>query len=120
MVVFRVGEGARCDEVYSMTLFEMGFVEFPSDVASNSIPVTFWLWELILRAYALSHILMVTLLSTAPAFIQSDGSCSRSERVQIMFVWFGGRVSHMPCSALCTMTSASLLGVSVLRDCEAQ
>ena len=41
MVVFRVGEGARCDKVYSMRLFEMGFVEFPSDVASDSMPVVF-------------------------------------------------------------------------------
>ena len=47
MVVFGVGEVARCDEVYSMRLFEMGFVEFPSDVASDSTPVAFWLWELI-------------------------------------------------------------------------
>ena len=69
MVVFRVGEGARCDEVYSMRLFETDFVEFLSDVASNSTPVAFWLWELIPRAYALSCVLMVILLSTAPAFV---------------------------------------------------
>ena len=69
MVVFGVGEGTRCDEVYSVRLFEMGFVEFLSDVASDSMPVAFWLWELIPRAYALSCVLMVTLLSTAPAFV---------------------------------------------------
>ena len=69
MVVFRVGEGARCDEVYSMRLFKMGFVEFLSDVAGNSMPVAFCLWELIPRAYVLSRILTVTLLSTAPAFV---------------------------------------------------
>ena len=53
-MVFGVGEGARCDEVYSMRLFETGFVEFLSDVASDLTPVVFWLWELIPRAYALS------------------------------------------------------------------
>ena len=120
MVVFGVGEGARCDEVYSVRLFKMGFVEFPSDVASDSTPVMFWLWELIPRAYALSRILTVTLLSTAPAFMQSNGSHSRSERVRMMFIWFGGGVSRVPCGALCTMTSASLISVWVLRDCEAQ
>ena len=120
MVVFRVGEGARCDEVYGVRLFEAGFVEFPSNVASDSTPVAFWLWELIPRAYVLSRVLTVTLLSTAPAFVRSDGSRSGSERVRMTFVWLGGGVSRMPCSALCTMTSASLVGVWVLRGCEAQ
>ena len=120
MVVFGVGEGARYDEVYSMRLFETGFVEFLSDVASDLTPVAFWLWELIPRAYALSCVLTVTLLSTAPAFVQSNGSRSRSEQVWMTFIWFGGGVSHVPCSTLCTMTSTSLIGVWVLRDCKAQ